>query len=72
MADKEVERLKVETEMLKLTAAIAPITGGGSLKVSRLTGQHHTKGIPRHKIHTERVCENLQYASSGERASLSP
>ncbi len=33
MADKEAERIKFETEMLKLTAAIATITGGGSLSL---------------------------------------
>ena len=33
MADKEAERIKFETEMLKLTAAIATITGGGSISL---------------------------------------
>ncbi len=28
---KEAERIKFETEMLKLTAALATITGGGSI-----------------------------------------
>ena len=33
MADKEAERIKFETEMLKLTAALATIAGGGSLSL---------------------------------------
>lgn len=33
MADKEAERIKFETEMLELTAAIATITGGGALSL---------------------------------------
>ena len=31
MADKEAERIKFETEMLKLTALITTATGGGSI-----------------------------------------
>ena len=34
MADKEAERIKFETEMLKLTATIAVLTGGGSLSLA--------------------------------------
>jgi hypothetical protein len=33
MADKEAERIKFETEMLKLTAAIATVAGGGSISL---------------------------------------
>ena len=34
MADTEAERIKFETEMLKLTATIAVLTGGGSLSLA--------------------------------------